>query len=242
MFHHAHIYIASKLYGSIDPLLLIGGFLPDLAVTKIIKWDEGLHGEKSDKKFSDYIKTKHQSLINLANGVHAHNILDDFTHIEYITKPGYAFQNNEDVVKLVGQYYGLDEESAKRKAHNFLESAVDILLLNEKPEIQEMLKSAVKNVDQYNLAESLADYFEIDKDKLHEAIVFYFELFTRYDFSKKENWILFWAGLEKLLEMKNIGDQSREKLLDKSIEIVENTYQDFLSYAIKNGSKLIKEI
>lgn len=97
MFHHTHSYLASKLYKSQDPFLLLGSILPDIAVTKIIKWTGGLHGKRSVNKFTKFIN-KNPGYDWLLKGVIAHNVIDDFTHKNYKGETGYAFQNNQELV------------------------------------------------------------------------------------------------------------------------------------------------
>lgn len=238
MFHHAHSFIASKLYKSQNNLLLVGSIIPDLAVMGIIKWQGGLHGEEAVKGFYQFIQM-HPGYIDLFKGIKAHNIVDDFTHIDYKGKTGYAFQNNKELAKLIREFYELGEESAVGKAHNFIESAVDILLLKENPDAQTKLKNAIKAVDKTKLSNLLSDYFSVENAKLLDSITDFLNLFTKYDFAQKENWVMFWADLEKLLSLKDIGDQKRKELIDKSIDIIKNTYGDFLKYAEVEGMKKI---
>ncbi|QQG43042.1 MAG: hypothetical protein HYW45_02405 [Candidatus Daviesbacteria bacterium] len=238
MFHNTHVYIASKLYNSADELLLVGSILPDLAVTGIIQWEGGLHGKESVKSFFQFIQGN-STYLNLYKGVYAHNILDDFTHQNYQGEPGFAYQNNKELVQLVKRFYDLDDKGAAGKAHNYIESGVDILLLKEHPEVQNQFRKAINQVDKPQLAYLLSAYFKVDEAKFLVAILQFFELFTKYDFSKQENWVLFWQDLEKLLVLKDIGDKNRKVLIDKSLEIVKNTYQDFLNYSLTEGVKQV---
>ena len=239
MFHYTHSYIAARLYKSQSDLLLVGSIIPDLAVMGIIKWQGGLHGGEAVKNFSQFIQG-HPDYLDLYRGVLAHNILDDFTHIDYKGEIGYAFQNNQELADLIGKYYELnDDKWSIGKAHNFIESAVDILLLNEDPTAQDKLKKAIKTVNRKKLSELFSDYFNIDKSEFLESISQFFDLFTKYDFTKEENWVLFWEDLEKLMSLKDIGSQKRKELLDKSISIVKNTYKDFLNYSLAEGVKQV---
>lgn len=233
MFHHTHAYIASKLCKSEDSLLLIGSILPDIAVTKIIKWVGGLHGKRSVNNFSKFI-SKNPSYDWVLKGVIAHNIVDDFTHKNYQGKIGYAFQNNQELVKLVARHYGLDKKAARGFAHNYIESGVDILLLQDRPIIQNKLKQALSRVNKKKLAELLGSYFHIDQEKFYQSLTQFIILFTKYDFSKVNNWVLFWKDLEILLSLKDIGNQKRKELLNIGIDIVKNTYKEFLNYSTKS--------
>lgn len=239
MFHHAHVYLAGKLFDSEDPLLLLGSILPDLAVVAVIKWEDGLHGKDADNSFLKFVKDKYPSFLDLARGVHAHNIIDDFTHKDYVGGTGYAFQNNKQLARLIAKYYQLDKQGSIGKAHNFIESGVDISLLIMQPEIQNKLRDAISIVDREKLAEILSSYFNIDRDKFLKALSQFFDLFTKYDFTIKDNWFLFWTDLEKLLSLKDIGDQKRAELIDESINIARDTYKDFFEYSITKGQKMI---
>lgn len=241
MFHHTHVYVATKLYQSKDPLLILGSFLPDLAVMGIIKWDGGLHGAKSTASFSKFIQ-KYPSSTSLYKGVLAHNILDDYTHTNYHGVPGYAFQNNDKLVNQIKKYYDLDKDRAKGIAHNYIESAVDIMLLKDHSEVQGLIKKIVKTKTRDEIINLCSSYFKIDKNEFSKALLEFYTLFTKYDFAKKNSWLLFWKDLEELLSLKDIGVENREVLLNKALNIVENTYNDFLNFSIQNGLKKVTKL
>ena len=46
MFFHTHVYYSKKVDKSLDPLKVVGSFLPDLALTGVITWDD-LHKKKN---------------------------------------------------------------------------------------------------------------------------------------------------------------------------------------------------
>lgn len=239
MFHHAHSYIAARLYSE-EPLVLVGSMLPDIAVTKIIPWQEGgLHGEEANKKFRKYIEEKYPEYIDLANGINAHNILDDTSHLEYHGEPGYAFQNNKKITELISEAYELPEDNAKGKAHNYIESAVDIMLLNKIPEVQTKLRLAVNQIDRNKLAEVLAEYFTLEVEDVLKAINQFLDLFTKYDFKQKDNWNNFWQDLEELLALKKISTEKRNILLTESVNIVEKNFDEYLEYSYQAGIRLL---
>lgn len=232
MFHHTHSYLASKITDSEEPLVLLGSMLPDLAITGVISWEQGLHGAEADFQFTEFIEQNYPAFINLAKGVHAHNVVDDFTHLDYKGKPGYAFQNNKELVLLVGNFYELDEEKAKSKAHNFIESSVDIQLINDMPEIQTKLRMAINQIEREKIAKILAEFLRKDRQKIFEALNIYLELFTKYDFSKQGEWVSFWIDLEKYMKLKNIGNGKRTQLLNKANEATEKTYKAFINFVL----------
>lgn len=237
MFHNAHAYFASKLHNSTDGLLLVGSILPDLSVMGIIPWHDGLHGARNAQRFHKFVNTKYPAWLKLAQGVLAHNALDDTSHTRYKDGPGYAFQNTQKLAELVETFYGLDKQLAKGKAHNYIESAVDMLILKKEPKIQSQLKQALKNTDQNELANILAEFLTIDKSKLLASIKQFFDLFSRYNLVRLEEWHPFWSQLEKLFELKNIGQQHRKKLLEISLKTIKNTYREFLNSSLEISVK-----
>lgn len=236
MFHNTHTYFASKLCKSHDNLFLLGSILPDIAVTGIIKWEGGLHGKESLENFFQFTK-KHPTYLNLYKGIHTHNIIDNFAHTDYIGRSGYAYQNNEELAHLVAEYYDLDKKGALGKAHNYIESGVDLLLLQEYPNIPNQIKKAIQQTDEQKLSRLLGLYFNVDKNRFLDALLQFFDQFTKYDLTKEDNWNLLWADLERLLSLKNIGNQKRKELIHKSVDVVKNTYPDFLNYSLREGLK-----
>lgn len=241
MLHNVHVYIASNLYPTKEELLILGSFIPDIAVTGIIKWEGGLHGKESVDSFFRFIQ-ENPAFLNLYKGIYIHNIVDDFTHKNYHGETGFAYQNNKELARLVKKFYGLNDKDAEGKAHNYIESGVDILLLKEHPEVAEQIRKVVNQIDKQKLAGLLGSYFDIDKEKFLKALSEFFALFTKYDFSLEDNWALFWRELEELLSLKDIGTEKRKILLAKSTQMVKNTYQDFLEYAISEGSKNVPDL
>ncbi len=219
---------------------MLGSILPDIAVTGVIGWEDGLHGKKNFIDFVKFVRREYPSLIKLSEGVISHNILDDFTHTSYKGNSGFAYQNNKELVRLVMKYYGLGEEKAKGIAHNYIESGVDILLLKEYPDIKGKIRKVLRKFENGELFDILETYFQKEKGEFLEAFPKLLDLFTKYDLSGVNNWIVSWKKLEGFLKLKNIGDKRRNELLLKSIEIVRNTYKDFLNYSLKEGLKELK--
>lgn len=240
MLHHTHAFLGYKIFNSENSLLIVGSFLPDIAILKIIDWSNGLHGKENTNKFLNFIHSKYKEQDALSKGVLVHNLIDDFTHIEYEGK-GYAFMNNKELAGLVSEFYKLNPERSKGIAHNYIESAVDIHLLKEYPEVQNKVKNATRDIDIDKLADILGAYFSIDPEEFRRELKTYFDLFTKYNFSDQNDWVYFWNDLENLLELDDIGDERRKKLISKSMDITKNTYSDFLNYSLRESkSRVVK--
>lgn len=238
MFYNAHVFIAEKLYSSNDPLLITGSILPDIAITKIFDWNKtGLHGKENVKNFYNFILKNFPEFEKLALGVLAHNILDDFSHNNYSKNIGYAYQNNQQLINKVSRYYESDKELTERKAHNFIETGVDILMLKDFPNIQNDLEKSLAAIDSNQLCKLFEKYFDIKKTKALESIKEYYSLITEKDLSIKTNWIFLWKKLNRMMGLKNITDQEILDLIDTGIETIRDTYKDFISYSITTGRR-----
>ena len=240
MFYYAHAFVASKLYGSNSKWFLMGSILPDIAITKIIGWDNGLHGRGNSEKFRKFVEKASPSLVELCKGIITHSILDDFTHKHYNGNVGYAYQNNKELSKIVAKYYELDSEVAEQIAHNYIESAVDFLLLQKYPKVEIKVKNVIKTVDINLIADLLGAYFVIDKTKFRISLLEYFKLMSKYDLKLLGDWVLFWEDLEFSLSLKKIDRSKKRELLSLSINLVTDTYEDFINFSIRRGLKEIK--
>lgn len=236
MFYNAHVFVASKLYGYDDKLILVGSILPDIAITRIIGWENGLHGKENVRKFSKFAKSNSSSLFELCKGIAAHSILDDFTHKNYNNNIGYAYQNNGKLSEIIIKYYKLDNEAtASTIAHNYIESAVDIVLLQEHSQLQLKIKNAIEQIDINSISNLLGLYFTTSKEKFRYALIKYFNLVNRHDLKTLEGWMLFWEDLENILSIKRIDKDKKRELLNFSINLVSNTCKDFINFSIRQG-------
>ena len=239
MFFNAHAFVASKIYNSSSHLLILGSILPDIAVTKIIPWENGLHKRGKAINFFKFVKKDFPELIDLCKGISAHIDLDNFSHNPYNdNKEGYAYQNNRQILKLVQNFYSLEELPANEKAHNYIESAVDILIVGRNPDIQTEIKRVINEIDIGFLARILGSFFKGDEVEFEKAIKAYFKFITSNDLGIIHGWINLWRELEKLLELPKTSDDQKKQILNLSISIVKPTYEEFLDLVIKKAEKI----
>ncbi len=239
MFYNAHVFFASKLYNSDSPLILIGSILPDIAITKIIEWDNSLHHTSNLVNLLKFVEKHNSSLKDLYKGVFSHRILDDFSHNNYRGSFGYAYQNNEGLSQTISKYYELDKEAAKRIAHNYFESAVDMLLLKENPGLRFKLKNAIEQVNIDSISDILSLYFGRNKLKFRLALVKYCRLISESNMENLKGLVRFWEGLEEMLYIKRIGVDKKTELLKLSINLAKNTYKDFINDCLKKSYEKI---
>jgi len=240
MFYNTHAHIATKLFNSNNNLLIIGSILPDIAITKIFDWDHGLHGKDKGYELIDYIKKEDRSFEFLGKGVLAHSIVDDFAHHDYRGGKGFAYQNNQKLASLCKEYYEVDDLMALKKAHNYIESAVDICLLQDYSNMQNEVSKALKKTDFKKLSVFLGKYLKLDSQKFYQASELYFNMVTKNDLNKRAGWVLFWQDLNKMMSLKAIENAQIETLINEGLSIVKDTYKDFLDYSVSEGKAFIK--
>ena len=232
MFFHAHLYFTQKIFNSkIDDLLVIGSILPDIAVTKIVDWNE-LHKSERVERFEEFVKENNQKYLPLIKGIKSHIVLDNFTHKSYKNGTGYAFQKSPPLINLASECCGIDKKSAKKAAHNFIEIAVDILLLKDDPDLVDILKKSIKSCNKSELSKLLSSFFKKDKDAVFLALSDYFEVILRYNLSNIDGWVSLWADINNLLYSKKIDKCLTSKTIIKATHLVKNSYLEFLEDSI----------
>lgn len=231
MFHNTHIYITTQAQDSTDDLLVLGSVLPDLAITGVLAWDSGLHDYGKVEQFVKSILDKGRSSL-LLTGLQSHLAVDALSHETYSDGVGYAYLHTEVLSKHVGELYGLDPQKAKQIAHNYIESAVDIHLLKDRSIRTDYLKSVEEESVVY-VSRALSTFFDVKYDLLLNSFHQYIDLFTKYDYSSKDDWAKFWNELEPLLGLKDIGHAQRMQLIQEAMGITKISYSDFLARALK---------
>ena len=232
MFFHAHLYFSEKIFNlKQDDLLVIGSILPDIAVTKIVGWEE-LHKNKSVEHFEKFIKENNQNYISLIKGIKSHIALDNFTHKSYKNGTGYAFQKSPPLVNLVSKCCDIDKKSSKTVAHNFIEMAVDILLLKDNPILIETLRKSIKSSDKGKLSQLLSSFFKKDNKKMLSSLSYYFETILKYNLNSLDGWVFLWRDINNLLFSKEIDKDLTKKTIIKATHLVKNSYREFLKNSI----------
>jgi hypothetical protein len=237
MMSNTHALFCKKTLKTDDPLILIGSILPDIAVTGVIGWDDSLHEEKVINKFEKFIDLNYPSYFGLARGIKSHNLLDHYTHNEYQGGKGYAYRNNEIMVTLVSKYYHLDSDKATGIAHNYIETAVDILLMKKYGFIIHSLNDASKSPKMSLLPQILSGFFSDTRvDDMSKACKTFFRIFSNDELSNTDYWTVTWRKLNELLNLRTISRRNIEKLISESLKAVEGTYRNFFDDSLKNGN------
>lgn len=237
MFAYTHIFYTKLVEraATVDSLIVLGSVLPDIALTGIIGWDDLHKKEMESNNFRKFVKTKYQSFVNFAADIQRHNELDYLSHQEYKGGKGFAYQfQTTDMVEFVGKACGVDRENAVLKAHNFLESAVEMMVLQDNIYLKSILKDFVEKADIAGLSIVLADYFTVNKHEVENKINEFLTLFMKYDLSKFNDWIPLWNELNHYFFNKDIDNEYAKKALKLSLEIVTPKYREFIDFAVRN--------
>jgi len=240
MFLHSHLYFSQLIFGKkMNNLIALGSFLPDIRITKVVDWRQS-HSKEQGLKLKTFISQNKPSYLDLAKGFQSHIFLDKLTHGEFKKRNGYAYRKSAPLIKITALSSYLEPELAKRVSHNFIELAVDILILKDNPLLTEFKNKVIEQVDKKTLSALMAVFFQVSEEKMAQSLKQYFTLLLSQDLSKLDGWVELWAIVNKL----NFGLKVKRKLVRKAIlqaiGIVKNSYLDFFKQAVilyKKGGK-----
>ncbi len=242
MFYHTHVYFSKRIDNNLDPLKIIGSFLPDLAITGLITWDD-LHKKENILDFFAYVEKNNPKYKSLLEGIRYHNILDYYTHTEYKgSTPGYAYASiPEKLPSLLEKAINVDSKRAIASAHNFMESGVEYYLLQDNPDLESLPKNSIKQIDKEELAKLLAKYYKKDEKLMLEGLSKLFSFVISYDYKTLEGWLQFWIDGNRFYLKKETDLNLAKKALELSFKATKDTYQDFLEYVIDTKDNSIRD-
>jgi hypothetical protein len=242
MFFHTHVYYAKRVNKNLDPLKVVGSFLPDLALTGVITWDD-LHKKKNILEFFDYVKKNNPEFTSLLKGINYHNTLDYYTHVEYKDKtPGYAYASiPSEMPPLLEKALGVTPQRAIASSHNCIEGGVEYYLLRDDLDLRELVKKSISQIDIENLAKLFADFFKKDQSVMFKAVNKLFSFATDYDFETTEGWLKLWTDMNKFYLNKETDPILATQAMEVSFKITKDTYKEFIEYAINSQDKEIRD-
>ena len=227
MFPLTHIYCTKKIVENTTHLLLYGSIFPDIPVTGIISWDKM---KNQTEELSKYIKQNYPLMIDFSDGLLLHEKpkgIDMFVHGD----EGYAYVKGSQILEQIEKYF---PDNSLDAAHSFIEFAVEILLVENTPnlrnEIKPILKSSNDNIDQ--ISESFSNFFNIDTKETKNAIKEFNKFLLKMYLSSRNKSILFYTYLTNRLRKTNYSEEVIKKLLIKAIESVKEDYNGFLQDVI----------
>ncbi len=227
MFPLTHIYCSKQIANNAKTLLLYGSVFSDIPVVGIIDWDIM---ETKTEEFSGYIKKNYPGLIDFAEGLLLHEKpigIDRFVH----GKNGYAYVKGKKILKQIKEYF---PKNSLTTAHNFIEFAVEILLVENTPnlinEIKPILKTANDNINQ--ISEVFSEFFNLEIGKTKNSIEEFNNFLLKMDLSSRDKSIQFYTHLINKLKKNNYSEEVIKKLLTESIDCVKEDYYEFFQDVI----------
>jgi hypothetical protein len=213
VFFNAHTYYSIQSSEPIEPLRIFGAFLPDSALTGVMGWTD-LHDKEIIEKFGDYIGDSLDER-QLLLGLQDHYRLDLRSHEAFEDSNGYAFSHQTpELVQLVLKACRIEShEQARRIAHNFIESGVDINLLTSKPEIQTTFRAALQSVDVSWVAMYVANFFDKPLQETTAKLNRFVKLSTKYELESTTGWEQLWEEICQLL----LGHTSSKDDLNRAL-------------------------
>lgn len=163
MFTLVHIYTATQVAKKYTPLLVIGSVIPDFVwVSRENLPYENLHNDLDD--FYNFVECSYEDVLDLALGMKLHSNKMGADLYSHFYKGGYAYTKGKallpDIINLVGSK---DEKKMADLTHTFIEASLDLHLYRDIPEVLELYKNSIKNVDFDKISEIFSNYAKIDK-------------------------------------------------------------------------------
>jgi len=127
-------------------------------------------------------------------------------------------------------------------AHNFVEAAVDLNLLDDSPEILRLYKNSIKKVDFESVSMCLANYLKLDKEIVQSEIKKFLNLIGPKAYASEKIMV----GRITLLISKRMGvevdNNDVSRILKKTKELMKDKYQGYLTEAIEKISSDFAEL
>ena len=241
MFFHTHVYYSKKVDENLDSLKVIGSMLPDFALTSVITWDN-LHKKKDILDFSSYIEKSEPDFVSLLKGINYHNTVDYLTHVKYKNTIGYAYNSiTPKLISLVSKVFLVDEKRARISSHNCIESGVEFYLLNDNPDLAQLVKDSIKEINKQKLAKVLATFYKKSEKEMLDNLNILFSFATNYDLKDIDGWVMLWSDLNKFYLKKEANKDLVKEAIQLSLEITKNTYKEFIETAISSKNTEIKD-
>lgn len=232
MFPLSHIYVATRVAGRKNDLLVLGSVIPDLA------WfSEPLRGalHNQPSEFWGFVKEKYPDCLDLALGVRLHSQID--RGADYYSddeKIGYAYINGRKIVKRASSAFGIEEgQQALVLSHNFIEAAVDLVLAEKFPSLIRMYRRAINEGAAEKTALVISIYLGKDVSLVETELGKLFAFFSPENISSLRgvcsNSVV--PFLKRTLQ-KDINFDQVLRVLEQSGELVKDSFLPFLDETV----------
>lgn len=243
MLFHTHVYYSKRVDQNLDSLKVIGSFLPDLALTGVITWND-LHKRHNILEFFEYVEKNNPEYTSLLKGINYHNTLDYYAHLEYKNlTPGYAYASiPSEMPPLLEKALGVTTERARTSSHNCIECGVEYYLLRDDPDLTKLIKNAIEQIHKEKLTKLLAEFYKKDENVILEALNQLFSFAMDYNLKTLDGWLKLWVELNRFYLKKEADPNLSREVLELSFKTIKDTYREFIEYSIVSQDTAIKDV
>ena len=233
MFPLTHIWFCRRLQGSLTNEEVLGSIFPDIVITKCLDYTDTHH---CTAVLPQYLKSRGQEAFAKAMMTHTvdPNGLDYFgdEFFKSSIEKGYCFQKAAPIVEGVIQACNIPEDYGLWKAHNFIEMGIEINLVDNNPELPEIMHNALKDpIAIQEASQVLEDYYKLDAGTIKRAFGEFSELIELKEVNSRN----LAAKYDLQMYTKHgihIDIERSAKLIEASRSIVRSDFNEFIDYCI----------
>lgn len=218
MFTMTHMYFSYEFLETSHAVTL-GAMFPDTFIFSPLTYQQT---HSNAKELVEFCKARYPEYVPFAQSVLLHETLDYFGDKNWEgSGVGYCFINGKDLVSDIMRVYGTQDESfAVFKAHNFIEMAIQVLLVDAYPELPELFKQAIDDKELIEgLAVMLSEYYGCDSDAIQRSLL-RFPTVVEYEDPSPKNMIAK-SNLQTLIKnKKTIDTEEGIMLINQAKEIL----------------------
>lgn len=240
MFPFTHIWFSRNVLGYSNNMTVLGSIFPDVFVSDKLNYDDT---HKIGWSIFDYFYEVKPEISDFIKSGITHTVspagLDFYGDEAYNGSMGYCFQKATDIVEEVVEACNLPEEYGLWKAHNFIEMAVELNILNENAELIELLDYALKDKKLVNKIESsLEMFYSLNSGSLKNS----FKRFEHFVYKEAISSRILSINYDYHMKNRhgiNIDIDKASRVIDKAKHIISKDFNGFIEITEGNVKKMI---
>jgi hypothetical protein len=235
MFPLVHIYAATQVSKRKTPLLVTGSVLPDFVwIDRKTFLPEKLHDNIDD--FFAFLEKNNEDMLDLALGMKLHSNDIGADKYSHFYNGGYSYKKGKilipDLIKLIGPN---EDKKISGVSHNFIEAALDLHLQIDKPELLDLYKNSLAQVNLSDISKVISGYSKIKYEAVFKSIQMLLELV------KPENLVSDRLMAENVMPTMIKASIGKEAVIDnegilnilqKAVEVTRTDYKELFNEMI----------
>ncbi|HHY78313.1 MAG TPA: hypothetical protein GX498_07400 [Clostridiales bacterium] len=242
MFPFTHIWFSHNVLGYTNNMTVLGSIFPDAFVSSELDYNAT---HKTGWKLYDYFAKDKPELLDFVKSTVTHTVspegLDYYGDESYKGSKGYCFQKAESIVEEVIEACNIPENFGIWKAHNFIEMAIEINILNENGYLLGFLDKALQDSSIMNEIErSLESYYGLKTGSLKNN----FKKFQHFVYKENVSSRILSINYDHHMKVRhgiNIDIDKASKVIDKAKHIIHDDYAGFLEEAVIKVKGMLKD-